>query len=87
LANAAGVIPLLKDFEFDIRPEIVEYTVVVVQNGQVKAAKCTTRALSGDAKALLGSVKAGQNFTIENVKVIVAGETRKVSSIALRVVN
>ncbi|MFK7757301.1 MAG: GldM family protein [Flavobacteriales bacterium] len=87
LANAAGVIPMLKDFEFDIRPEIVEYTVVVVQNGQVKAAKCTARALSGDARALLGNVKAGQNFTIENVKVKVAGETRKVSSVALRVVN
>jgi gliding motility-associated protein GldM len=68
LTAAQGVIAKMENFEFDLRFDVVSYTVTTTIAGNVLEKPCSGPALSGDAKAVLEKVKSGQKVFIENIK-------------------
>ncbi|MBX2984185.1 MAG: gliding motility protein GldM [Flavobacteriales bacterium] len=68
IVAAQGVIAKMENFEFDLRFDIVSYTVTTTIAGNVLEKPCTGPALSADAKAVLERVRSGQKIFIENIR-------------------
>ncbi|MGB6046456.1 MAG: gliding motility protein GldM [Flavobacteriales bacterium] len=68
IVAAQGVLAKMENFEFDLRFDIVSYTVTTTIAGNVLEKPCTGPALSADAKAVLERVRSGQKIFIENIK-------------------
>jgi gliding motility-associated protein GldM len=86
LTAAQGVIAKMENFEFDLRFEVTEFTVVASIGGEVKETVIRGNRITDDAKAMFGRVKAGQRIWIENVKAKGPdGTTRRLGTLALKV--
>lgn len=68
IVAAQGVLAKMENFEFDLRFDIVSYTVTTTIAGNVLEKPCVGPALSADAKAVLERVRSGQKIFIENIK-------------------
>ncbi len=68
LSAAQGVIAKMENFEFDLRFEVVSYTVSATIAGNVLEKPCRGPALTSEAKEVLNRVKSGQKVFIENIK-------------------
>ena len=68
LLAAQGVIAKMENFEFDLKFDVVSYTVSTTIAGNFLEKPCSGPALSADAKAVLERVKSGQKIFIENIK-------------------
>lgn len=68
LIAAQGVIAKMENFEFDLRFDVVSYTVSTTIAGNFLEKPCTGPALTSEAKEVLGRVKSGQKIFIENIK-------------------
>ncbi len=68
LIAAQGVIAKMENFEFDLRFEVVSYTVSTTIGGNLLEKECRGAALSEDAKVVLSKVKSNQKIYIENIK-------------------
>lgn len=68
LMATQGVIAKMENFEFDLKFQVVGYTVSSTIAGNFLERQCTGAALSADAKAMLERVKSGQKVFIENIK-------------------
>ena len=87
LTVAQGVIAKLENFEFDLRFDVVSYTVSATIAGNFLEKPCTGPALSSDAKAVLEKVKSGQKVFIENIKARGPdGTTRNLGTLSFKVI-
>jgi len=87
LMAAQGVIAKMENFDFDIRFEVLSYTVSTTIQGNFLEKPCTGPALSGDAKAMLDKVKSGQKIFIENIKAKGPdGTTRNLGALSFKVI-
>lgn len=68
LVATAGVLAKMENFEFDLKFQVVSYTVSTTISGNFLEKQCTGPALSADAKAMLERVKPGQKVFVENIK-------------------
>lgn len=68
LLAAQGVIAKMENFEFDLRFEVVSYTVSATIAGNFLEKECRGPALTADAKAVLEKVKPGQKVFVDNIK-------------------
>lgn len=68
LVAAQGVLAKMENFEFDLRFDIVGYTVVTTIAGNVLEEPCVGPALTTDAKKVLERVRSGQRVFIENIR-------------------
>lgn len=67
--NAAqGVIAKMENFEFDLKFDVVSYTVSTTIGGNLLEKECRGPFLSEDAKTVLSKVKTNQKIFIENIK-------------------
>jgi len=62
------------------------FKVVTVENGNIKEAICQGNRLNAQAQGLLGNMRRGQKFSIEEIKVNMPDGVRKVPSISLRII-
>ncbi len=86
LNAAQGVIAKMENFEFDLKFDVVEFTVVASIGGEVKETTIRGNRITEDAKAMFGRVRSGQRIWIENVKAKGPdGTTRKLGTLALKV--
>ena len=74
------------DFEFDYTPIVTSFKIVTVVNGEIREAKCTGNTLNAASKGILGNMRKGQKFSIEEIMVKMPEGNRKVSSISLRII-
>jgi gliding motility-associated protein GldM len=65
---AQGVQAKMKDFEFDLKFDIVSYSVTATIAGKFIEQECRGPALTSDAKEVLEKVKTGQKVFIERIK-------------------
>ena len=65
---AQGVIAKMENFEFDLRFDVVSYTVSATIGGNLLEKECRGPALSEDAKTVLSKLRTNQKFYIENIK-------------------
>lgn len=87
LLAAAGVIAKMENFEFDLRFEIVSYSVSATVRGNVVEQECRGPALTSDAKRIIGELKSGQKLYIEKIKAKGPdGSVRDLGTIALRLI-
>lgn len=87
LMAAQGVIAKMENFDFDIRFEVLSYTVSTTIQGNFLEKPCTGPALSADAKAMLDKVKSGQKIFIENIKAKGPdGTTRNLGALSFKVI-
>jgi gliding motility-associated protein GldM len=85
--NAKGLrADMGSDFEFDYTPIVTSFKVVTVVDGEIREAKCSGNKLSTAAKGILGNMRRGQKFSIEQIMVKMPEGNRKVSSISLRII-
>ena len=85
--NAKGLrADMGSDFEFDYTPVVTSFKVVTVVNGEIREAKCSGNKLNAAAKGILGNMRRGQKFSIEQIMVKMPEGNRKVSSISLRII-
>lgn len=68
LTAAQGVIAKMENFEFDLRFDVVSYTISATIGGNLLEKDCRGPALSGDAKTVLSKLRTNQKFYIENIK-------------------
>ncbi|HMN04245.1 MAG TPA: GldM family protein [Flavobacteriales bacterium] len=68
LSAAQGVLAKMENFEFDLKFDVVSFTVSTTIAGNFLEKQCTGPALTADAKAMLAKVKTGQKIFIENIK-------------------
>ncbi|GAB4382550.1 MAG: gliding motility protein GldM [Salibacteraceae bacterium] len=87
LLAAAGVIAKMENFEFDLRFDIVSYSVSATIRGNVVEQECRGPALTPDAKRIINELKSGQKLYIEKIKARGPdGTVRDLGTIALRVI-
>ena len=87
LQAAAGVIAKLEAFEFDLKFDVVEYTVSATVTGSYAEDIVKGAAVSGKAKEIFGKLKTGQKVYIENVKVKAPdGTIRTIGNLAFKVI-
>jgi gliding motility-associated protein GldM len=87
LQSAAGVIAKLEAFEFDLKFDVVEYTVSATVTGSYAEDIVKGAAVSGKAKEIFGKLKTGQKVYIENVKVKAPdGTIRTIGNLAFKVI-
>lgn len=86
LTAAQGVIAKMENFEFELKFDVIEFTVVATIGGEVKETVIKGNRITEDAKAMFGRVKNGQRIWIENVKAKGPdGTVRKLGTLALKV--
>lgn len=68
LRAAQGVIAKLENFQFDLRFDVVSYTVSATIGGNLLEKECRGPALSADAKTVLDKLRTNQKVYIENIK-------------------
>jgi hypothetical protein len=62
------VIAKMENFEFDLKFDIVSYTVSATIGGNLLEKECHGPALSPDAKTVLSKLRTNQKFYIEKIK-------------------
>jgi gliding motility-associated protein GldM len=81
-----GVVARMEGFDFDLKFEITEFTVVATIGGEVKDRVVKGNRMTEDAREMLGRVKTGQRIWIENVKAKGPdGSIRTLGTLALKV--
>jgi gliding motility-associated protein GldM len=86
LNAALGVSARMENFEFDLKFDVIEFTVVATIGGEVKEEVVKGNRITETAKAMFGKVKSGQRIWIENVKAKGPdGSIRKLGTLALKV--
>lgn len=87
LIAAQGVLAKMENFEFDLRFDVVSYTVSTTIGGNLLEKECKGPALSSDAKEVLSKVRTGQKIYIENIKVKGPdGTIRTLGTLSLKVI-
>ncbi len=83
---AQGVVARMKDFDFELKYSVTEFTIVAIVGGESKPVNIKGNRITDDARELLKRVKTGQRIYIENVKAQGPdGTTRSIGTLALRV--
>ena len=83
---AQGVVARMKDFDFELKYNVTEFTVVAIIGGESKQINIKGNRMTGDATEMLKRVKTGQRIYIENVKASGPdGTTRSIGTLAFRV--
>jgi gliding motility-associated protein GldM len=81
-----GVVARMKDFDFELKYTVTEFTVVAVIGGESKQVNIKGNRMTSDASEMLKRVKTGQRIYIENVKAVGPDNTtRSIGTLALRV--
>lgn len=87
LTAAQGVIAKMENFEFDLKFEVVEYTVSATLSGNVVERVVKGAALTSDAKEIIAKVKTGQKVSFENIKARGPdGTTRTLGTLVFKVI-
>ena len=87
LLAAPGVIAKMENFEFDLRFEIVSYTVSATVKGKVAEQACQGPALTANAKTVIKELKSGQKLYIEKIKAKGPdGTVRDIGNISLTII-
>jgi gliding motility-associated protein GldM len=87
LTAAAGVIAKMVDFEFDLKFEVVEYTVSANLSGNFVSETVKGAAVSGTATQMFNKIKSGQKVFIENIKARGPdGTTRSIGTLTFKVI-
>lgn len=87
LLAAPGVIAKMENFEFDLRFEIVSYTVSATVKGKVAEQSCQGPALTANAKTVIKELKSGQKLYIEKIKAKGPdGTVRDIGNISLTII-
>ena len=87
LLAAQGVIAKMENFEFDLKFNVVSYTVSATVRGNVVEAPCRGAALSSDARTIIRELKSGQKLYIEKIKAKGPdGTVRDLGTVALKVI-
>jgi gliding motility-associated protein GldM len=87
LTAAQGVIAKMENFEFDLKFEIVEYTISMTVAGNPVEATVKGAAMSADAKTIFSKAKNGQKVYIERIKARGPdGTLRNLGSLSFKVV-
>jgi len=87
LLAAPGVIAKMENFEFDLKFQIVSYTVSATIRGNVVDQPCKGPALSPNAKKVIKEMKSGSKLYIEKIKAKGPdGTVRDLGTIALKVI-
>ena len=73
IANTWGITAKLKDFEFDLRYEVVSYTMSYMGSGGEQTLQGTQGQWSIDMKSAFKGIKPGQQITFRNIKYKIAG--------------
>ena len=73
LSNTWGITAKLKDFEFDLRYEVVSYTMSYFGSGGEQTLKGTAGKWSNDMKSAFNGIKPGQQITFRDIKYKIAG--------------
>lgn len=85
---AAGVIAEMENFEFDLKFNIISFTISATVRGNVVDQVSNSARLTAEQKTVLGALKPGQKFYIENIKAKGPdGTVRTLGSMAFRVIN
>ncbi|MBX2979852.1 MAG: gliding motility protein GldM [Flavobacteriales bacterium] len=83
---AQGVVARMEGFDFDLKFEVVEFTVVATIGGEVKDRNIKGNKMTPEAREMLQRVKNGQRIWIENVKAKGPdGTIRTLGTLALKV--
>lgn len=83
---AQGVIAKMVDFEFDLKFEVIEFSVVGVINGETKEKTVRGNKITDEQRQLLERVKPGQRIWIEGIKAKGPdGSVRALGTLALKV--
>ena len=87
--NAQGIIPEMKDFDFEAKPTIKSFTLVVVSSdGKVNEQPSAGNRMTDGQKGAVDKLKPGQSFSLENILCKMPdGTERKLSNITLRIIN
>ena len=87
LMAAQGVIVKMENFEFDVKFDVISYTVSATVRGNVVEAPCRGGRLTNDAGTIIRELKPGQKLYIEKIKAQGPdGTVRDLGTIALRVI-
>jgi gliding motility-associated protein GldM len=87
LLAAQGVVAKMENFEFDVKFDVISYTVSATVRGNVVEAPCRGARLTGDARTIIRELKSGQKLYIEKIKARGPdGTVRDLGTIALRVI-
>lgn len=87
LIGGSGLIARLDNFEFDLKFDVVSYTVSTTARGTYLTQDCRGPALTSDAKKILKDAKSGQKIYFDNIKVKGPdGRVRAIGTLSFRVV-
>ncbi|MBL0044451.1 MAG: gliding motility protein GldM [Flavobacteriales bacterium] len=87
LTAAAGVLAKMVDFEFDLKFEVIEYTVSANLSGNFVSETVKGAGVNGTVSQMFGKIKTGQKVFIENIKARGPdGSLRPIGTLSLKVI-
>lgn len=69
LSAALGVIAKMENFDFDLRFEVIEFTIGTTVSGNYRELTSKSNRVTGDMQEMLRNAKPNQRFFIERIKV------------------
>ncbi len=85
LEMASGMMAELENFDFEMQSIVTSFTLNVTIGGYEQSKTSSSYKVTPEQKALLAKVKRGTRVTFENITAKVAGSTRKLNDISLKV--
>ncbi|MCI5055006.1 MAG: hypothetical protein MRY83_02795 [Flavobacteriales bacterium] len=85
LKAALGVIAKMENFQFDLKYNVISFSMSMMYKGNLVEKKASGNKLTGEMKTLVGAAKKGSKIYIENIKAKGPDGVKSLGSISIKV--
>ena len=85
ILSFTAVVPKMPDFAFQIKPEVIGFTITMSKDGVVSSEKSTNNKITSQQEKLLRKARPGTRLFFENIKVLMPDKTTRILNLSLKV--
>lgn len=87
ILSFTAVVPKMPDFAFQIKPEVIGFTITMSKDGVVSSEKSTNNKITSQQEKLLRKARPGTRLFFEDIKVRMPDKTTRILNLSLKVIK
>ena len=87
ILSFTAVVPKMPDFAFQIKPEVIGFTITMSKDGVVSSEKSTNNKITSQQEKLLIKARPGTRLFFEDIKVRMPDKTTRILNLSLKVIK
>ena len=87
ILSFTAVVPKMPDFAFQIKPEVIGFTITMSKDGVVSSEKSTNNKITSKQEKLLRKARPGTRLFFEDIKVRMPDKTTRILNLSLKVIK